>query len=282
MATRNLHDVHCRIPHLSNWARKKGHLVTSLLITMVPLSRYVTVALSGLAVVTTVAGFTSIGNKLHPTHQTLPSTTTLFASYRGPASTPGRSSPRNYAGKERSKRQERVGHLVRTELSQILHRGTIKGELDGYLEDALRQRISLVNCDISPDLRQARISVSIRNDKSGGAGASDAAVDKRRAYSWLVRNSFALKHTLAQRMSHMKSCPNLTFVQVDVAAAVDVMYLIDKVNSGYKRESIDEYIARGDYDDEYDDDDEFYNDDDEDEDEDDDDWEEEDDGFFKP
>ena len=181
---------------------------------------------------------------------------------------------------ERSKRQERVGHLVRTELSQILHRGTIKGDLDGYLEDALRQRISLVNCDISPDLKQARISVSIRNDKTAEATASDAAVDKRRAYSWLVRNAKPLKHTLAQRMSHMKSCPNLTFVQVDVAAAVDVMYLIDKVNAGYKRESIDEYISKGDYYDEYDDDDEFYED--EDDEEDDDDWEEEDDEFFTP
>ena len=39
----------------------------------------------------------------------------------------------------------------------------------------------------------------------------------------------------------MKSCPNLSFVQVDVAAAVDVMYLLDKVASGYKRERIGEY-----------------------------------------
>ena len=40
----------------------------------------------------------------------------------------GRSSPRY--GKERSKRQERVGHLVRTELSQIIHTGLIKGDPD--------------------------------------------------------------------------------------------------------------------------------------------------------
>jgi hypothetical protein len=57
---------------------------------------------------------------------------------------------------------------------------------------------------------------------------------------------------LAQRMSHMKSCPDLTFVQVDVSAAVDVMYLIDKLSSTdgkYKRESLDLFneddVARG-------------------------------------
>ena len=36
----------------------------------------------------------------------------------------------------------------------------------------------------------------------------------------------------------MKSVPDLTFVQVDVGAAVDVMHLIEKVNTGYKRQSV--------------------------------------------
>jgi hypothetical protein len=40
--------------------------------------------------------------------------------------------------KERSKRQERVGHLVRTELSQIIHTGLIKGDPD-FLEAELRK-----------------------------------------------------------------------------------------------------------------------------------------------
>ena len=113
---------------------------------------------------------------------------------------------------------------------------------------------------------------------TNGDEYDNAAMDKRRAYSWLVRNNKALKHTLAQRMSHMKTCPDLTFAQVDVAAAVDVMYLIDKVSSGYKRESIGEYVAQstarfdGD-----EDDDEYYVEGEEDEDGD---WEDEDDEFF--
>jgi hypothetical protein len=52
----------------------------------------------------------------------------------------------------------------------------------------------------------------------------------------------------------MKICPDLTFVQVDITAAVDVMYLINKLSAtdgAYKRENLDlfnesdEDIARG-------------------------------------
>jgi ribosome-binding factor A len=162
----------------------------------------------------------------------------------------GRSSPRS--GKERSKRQERVGHLVRTELAQIIHSGNIKGEVVDHLESELRQRISVVNADVSPDMRQARITISVRKLTGAGEDAtSSGAVDRRRAYSWLVQNVKPLKHTLAQRMKHMKTAPNLSFVQADVSAAVDVMYLIDKVSAGYKRESIgafggdDDSLPRG-------------------------------------
>lgn len=182
---------------------------------------------------------------------------------------PGRSSSRS--GKERSKRQERVSQLVQTELGKILHSGLIKGDVD-YLEDDLRQRISIVSVDVSPDLRQARISTSVRGDPSE---ERNVAIDKRRAYSWLVSNTKNIRHTLAQKMSHMKTSPNLSFVQVDVAAAVDVMYLIDKVSNGYTRENVgdfggdDDSLPRGyvegmDFDEEFDEEE----------------WEEEDDGFF--
>lgn len=177
-----------------------------------------------------------------------------------------------------------MGELVRTELARILHAGLIKGDAT-YLEEGLRQRISIVGVDVSPDLRQARISVSIRSaiqtQKRADAEEEtetmyyedDPVVDKRRAFSWLVDNTKPLRHTLAQRMSHMKTSPNLSFDQVDVAAATDVMYLIDKVSKGYERESIGEYEFLGDFDEDEDDDD----DDDFDVD---DDWEEVDEDFF--
>lgn len=238
----------------------------------------------------------------------------------------------------RSKRQERVGQLVSSELGKIIHSGIIKGRDVEYMEHELRQRISVVKTDVSPDLRQARVSVSIRAapnmkqsqsqipniknysnlDSNGTSGSKDgntsarrvktvkdndeeeeddgkyaqqqmeqftsissAAVDKRRIYSWLVRNTKPIRHTLAQRMSHMKTCPTLTFVQVDVAAAVDVMYLIDKVVAGQKRETIQTFPENGI--DDLDDNDDFQYDDDEDDDDEDDGiaWEEIDDDFFR-
>jgi hypothetical protein len=92
----------------------------------------------------------------------------------------------------------------------------------------------------------------------------DGTVDKRRAYAWLVKHTKPLRHTLAQRLKHMKSCPNLSFVQVDVAAAVDVMYLIDQVSAGAKRDPVDlEEEMQFELE------------------EDDDDWEEEDEGFIR-
>jgi ribosome-binding factor A len=204
------------------------------------------------------------------------SSTQRFANHH--KSTQGRSTPRG--GKERSKRQERVGHLVRTELSTIIHRGLIKGDPE-YLDDELRRRISIINADVSPDLRQARIVVSIRKGGENEAReGTNAAVDRRRAYSWLVANTKYIRHTLAQKLSHMKTVPNLSFVQADVSAAVDVMYLIDKVAAGYKRESIGAFggdndampqgvVAGIDFDDmdEADWDDDFFLDDDDNEDE---------------
>lgn len=152
----------------------------------------------------------------------------------------GRSSSR-YATGDRTKRQERVGHVVRTELATILHQGTsIKNDVDP-IEAELRRKINIVHADVSPDLRQARITISVMS--SPNDRKSSDTISKRRAYAWLVRNTKAIRYTLAQRMAHMKGgSPDLTFVQVDVGAAVDVMQLIDKVrNEGYKRDDVLEY-----------------------------------------
>jgi ribosome-binding factor A len=147
--------------------------------------------------------------------QKLESSSLLYGMYNS-----GRASYRS--GKERSKRQYRVSQLVQTELGKIIHTGIIKGDVD-YLDDELRRRISIVSVDVAPDLRQARISTSVRGSNNP---ESNAAVDKRRAYSWLVQNTGPLRHSLAQKMSHLKSSPNLTFVQVDVAAAVGTFFLL--------------------------------------------------------
>uniref|UniRef100_A0A7S2WSD9 Ribosome-binding factor A n=1 Tax=Eucampia antarctica TaxID=49252 RepID=A0A7S2WSD9_9STRA len=165
----------------------------------------------------------------------------------------GRSSNRYTSNQDRSKRQERVGHVVRTEIASIIQQGFSIKYAD-FIDDDLRRRINIVNANVSPDLRQARITVSIiaatktkptdseSDDEDLEEGeqifASDITVDQRRAYSWLVRSTRMIRHSMAQRLSHMKTIPDLTFVQADVGAAVDVMKLIEKVNQGYKRENI--------------------------------------------
>ena len=161
----------------------------------------------------------------------------------------GRSSPRNTQRQERSKRQERVGQLVRVELAQIIQLGYPIKFVDP-LEDDLRRKINVVNADVSPDLRQARITVSIL-----GKG-SEANAQKRKAYSWLVTSTKMIRHALAQRMSHLKNVPTLTFVLADVGAAVDVMSLIDRIanDKNYKRDTIAVFPEEGEEDEEYDED----------------------------
>ena len=170
----------------------------------------------------------------------------------------GRSSSR-YATGDRTKRQERVGHVVRTELASILHKGFIRFDNDP-IEDELRRRINIVHCDVSPDLRQARVTVSIMSGKDRKLDA----IAKRRAYAWLVRSTKAIRHSLAQKMKHMKGSPDLTFVQVDVGAAVDVMQLIEKVSSGYKRDDVLEMDFEEDDDDDWEDEEDWIDFDDED------------------
>jgi ribosome-binding factor A len=163
---------------------------------------------------------------------------------------------------------------VRTEIANILQLGYPIKNQNGYIDEDLRRRINVVSADVSPDLRQARITVSIIKPTTTAvtdyneeyddnevdedefeqdvdddlpmpkqvfpvSSSGSAAVDRRRAYSWLVKNTKQIRHAMSQRLSHMKGTPDLTFVQADVGAAVDVMKLIEKVSKGdYKRESI--------------------------------------------
>lgn len=167
----------------------------------------------------------------------------------------GRSSSRYASANERTKRQERVGHVVRSELATILNRGTSIKNDNEPIEGHLRRRINIVHSDVSPDLRHARITVSIM----AGQDKKLDTIAKRRAYAWLVRNTKAIRFSLAQKMKHMKGgSPELTFVQVDVGAAVDVMQLIEKVSEGYKRDDVLEMGFEEEWDEEGDDDDGWF------------------------
>mmetsp|Transcript_8387 Transcript_8387/g.12419 ORF Transcript_8387/g.12419 Transcript_8387/m.12419 type:complete len:253 (-) Transcript_8387:197-955(-) len=178
-------------------------------------------------------------------------------------------SNRRTANIDKSKRQFRVGQLVRSEIASIIKLGHEIKHTDGSLDSDLRLRISVVNADVSPDLRQARITVSVISKPNTDATAklSDTVVEKRVAYSWLVKHTKNIRHALAQRLSHMKTIPNLTFAQADVGAAVDVMNKINNINLGLSNSRSDfgganspEAMLMGmgdEYYDDYDDDDEW-------------------------
>ncbi|CAM9349975.1 unnamed protein product [Chrysoparadoxa australica] len=120
-----------------------------------------------------------------------------------------------------SKRQARVAQVVATELASIIRNGhNVRG--GESLDDKVRQMISIVEVNMSPDLRNAKVFISVFGDR----------LDKREAYNWCVKHGKSIRHALSQNLKDMKGVPELRFVQTDVGAAVDVMNLIDEVTRG--------------------------------------------------
>lgn len=118
-----------------------------------------------------------------------------------------------------SKRQARVAQLIRGEIAVMVRRGAVK--TSSPLPDTLREKISIVDVSMSPDLRSAKIFVSVFGD----------AAEKRRAFAWLVEHSKPFKYALSQSLSDMKGVPEVHFKQTDIGAAVDVMTTIDRLAS---------------------------------------------------
>ena len=121
------------------------------------------------------------------------------------------------------RRQGRVAQVVRTELAQVIHNGDIRGK---RLETAIREMISIVDVDVSPDLRNARVKVSILGDRK----------DKISAVRWLQSSRGGIRYEMAKRMKEFKRLPEIKFEHVDVGQAVDVMILIDKLAAERKEE----------------------------------------------
>jgi ribosome-binding factor A len=121
------------------------------------------------------------------------------------------------------RRQGRVAQVVRKELAEVIHTGDIRGK---RLETAIREMISIVDVDVSPDLRNARVKVSILGDRK----------DKISAVRWLQASRGGIRYCMGKRMKEFKRLPEIKFEHVDVGQAVDVMILIDKLAAGRKDE----------------------------------------------
>lgn len=121
------------------------------------------------------------------------------------------------------RRPDRVGQVVRSELATVLHSGAVHG--NKKISGRLLSMISIVDIDMSPDLRNARVKVSIIGDRK----------DKISAVRWLQGSAKPIRHVLAQRLKGMKRIPQLSFQHVDVGAAVDMMVKIQELSEERQR-----------------------------------------------
>lgn len=118
-----------------------------------------------------------------------------------------------------SKRQARVSQLLTGELAKILRLGHGIKTKD-KLHDDMRCKIAVVDVDMSPDLRSAKVFISVYGD----------VLEKREAYAWCVKNTKAIRMALCAELKGMKRVPELYFKDTDIGAAVDLMALIDRVS----------------------------------------------------
>ena len=166
----------------------------------------------------------------------------------------------------RSKRQERIGQVLQKELSEIFHSHiheikmtpSFTSSSSSYTiqQDALLfKRLTIVRVDVSPDLRQAKVVISLVQGSSSSSSSSTTTtnhknqllMDRRRIYSLVVQYTKQIRHALSQRVRHWKILPTLSFEQVNVGAAVDVMILLNQIqfnkdnSGGLKRAKIGKY-----------------------------------------
>lgn len=112
---------------------------------------------------------------------------------------------------EKGRRTSRVAQVVQQELSTIIRSGSVHGPR--AIQDRLRLMISIVDVDVSPDLGNAKVKVSIIGDRK----------DKISAIRWLQSSAGPIRHKMAQELKAMRRVPRLSFTHVDVGKAVDVM-----------------------------------------------------------
>jgi ribosome-binding factor A len=119
-----------------------------------------------------------------------------------------------------TRRTERVGELLRAELSEILQR-EVK-------DPRLNVLFSITEVDVSPDLKTARIYFSVMGDDDARENALRAA---RAATPFLRRE-------LRPRLSSLRYVPELTFMSDDsIERGARLSALIDQVASETEHQS---------------------------------------------
>jgi ribosome-binding factor A len=132
-----------------------------------------------------------------------------------------RVSPRNAPGGSSAKRAGRLGKLVMTELVGILRSPYSIKVAGGDVDAELASLISIVEVDMSGDNKVAKVMVS----------AMGSDVEKKRAVMWLNKNARAIRFSLAQRISYLKTVPELRFTASALPEAMEVMSILDQLRA---------------------------------------------------
>lgn len=130
-----------------------------------------------------------------------------------------RVAPRNAPGGSSAKRAGRLGKMVMTELVGILRAPYLIKVADGNVDAELVSLISVVEVDMSGDNKVAKVMVS----------AMGSELEKKKAVAWLNKNARAIRFSLAQRISHIKTVPELRFTASALAESMEVMSILDQL-----------------------------------------------------
>jgi len=106
-----------------------------------------------------------------------------------------------------------------TELMQILRSPYLIKTPKDKMNVDLVSLISIVEVEMSKDTKIAKVMISTTG--------TDA--ERRQAVKWLSENARAVRFSLAQRMNHLKSVPELRFTEARLPQAMGVMSLLDQI-----------------------------------------------------
>src|ERR1700730_16323815 len=117
-----------------------------------------------------------------------------------------------------TRRTERVGELLREELSQVLQRQVKDPRLNVLL--------SVTEVDVAPDLKNARVYLSVMGDE----------LEQTSVFLALKTATPFIRRALRQRLSSLRYTPELTFVpDHSIERGAELSALIDQVANATKR-----------------------------------------------
>jgi ribosome-binding factor A len=119
--------------------------------------------------------------------------------------------------------QQKVGRMLRDELSDIIASGDIKANV--YPDERLLRGVTIDDIDFASDLTTAKVSLSILGN----------SVEKRQVYVWLCNNIGQVRFELSQRLRDLRRVPEIRFTLVDTQSAQYLNSVLDEIAEANSR-----------------------------------------------